>query len=103
MFQCVFGGNIVEVLKEDPRFSTLVEAVGKTELNEELQKGIIYERMSIPVRTGLMNKGRKGRDKMKKIQAALVICAFAICGFDYLRPRKQGKTENNEGKNTFSA
>ena len=50
-----------------------------------------------------MNKGRKGRDKMKKIQAALVICAFAICGFDYLRPRKQGKTENNEGKNTFSA
>ena len=48
-----------------------------------------------------MNKGRKGRDKMKKIQAALVICGFAIRGFDYLRTRKQGKTANSEGKIQF--
>jgi len=31
---------VIEVLKEDPRFSKLVEAVGKTELAEELQGGI---------------------------------------------------------------
>ncbi len=43
MFQCVFGGNVIEVLKEDPRFSKLVEAVGKSELTEELQGGILVK------------------------------------------------------------
>ena len=35
------------------------------------------------------------------IQAAHVICCFAICGFGYLQTRKQGKTANNEGKIQF--
>ena len=34
-------------------------------------------------------------------QAALVICSFAIGGFDYSRTRKQGKTANNKGKKQF--
>jgi hypothetical protein len=34
--------------------------------------------------------------KPNGVQAALVICGLGICGFDYLRVRKQGITENIE-------
>ena len=42
------------------------------------------------------------------VQAALVIRGFAIRGFairgfDYSQTRKQGKTANNDGKNTVLA
>ena len=37
------------------------------------------------------------------VEAALVIRGFAIRSFDYSRTRKQGKTMNNEGKNTVLA
>ncbi len=36
--------------------------------------------------------------KNKIIQAALVICGFAIRGFDYSRTKKQGKTADNKEK-----
>ena len=38
-----------------------------------------------------------------KFQASLVICGFAICVFDYLRAKKQGKTANSKEKNTVLA
>ncbi len=38
-----------------------------------------------------------------EIQSALVISVFAVCGFDFLRTRKQGKTENNQGQNRVLA
>ncbi len=34
------------------------------------------------------------------LEVAGIIRSFAIIGFDYLQTRKQGKTTNNEGKNT---
>ena len=37
----------------------------------------------------------------KTVHADLVIRGFATRGFDYSRTRKQGKTANNEGKNTI--
>jgi len=43
---------------------------------------------------------RKYDSDLEKVQLALVIRGFGICGFDYSRTRKQEKPANNEGKNT---